>query len=86
MTFDTMAVIEAELDWDIDDGDYISHGTDYDYIIDLDNELAVFNGSKCIAVRECVDEEHAQFIAEAFEIERKRDLLRGETWRGKPVY
>lgn len=82
--FDAMEIIEADLDWEIDsDGEDVAVGIAYDYIVDGSNELAVFHGEKCVVIRQCVDMAHAEFIAEAIEIECIRDRARGETWRGK---
>lgn len=82
--FDPMEIIDADLDWSIDDdGEDYSFGVAYDYIIDADNELAVFNGDKCIIIRQCVDLAHAESLAEAMERVCIRDRARGETWMGK---
>lgn len=74
---------EANLEWEIDDdGDDCAQGL-LEYIIDVDNELAVFHDGKCVAIRPCVDMDHAEAIAEAFEREAIRNAERGDNWRGK---
>lgn len=72
----------ANLKWEQDEDGLTATGL-LTYEIDLGMELAVFQGEKCLAIRECKHELHAIFIAEAFEREAKRNKLRGENWRGR---
>src|SRR5258705_14019955 len=78
----TMDIIEADLTWGEDDTCVFAKGT-LEYEIDPANELAVFQGPKCMAIRQGKDLDHAIFIAEAFEREALRNQRNGETWMGK---
>jgi hypothetical protein len=58
----------AELDWSLDDdGTQFANGEHLGFEIDLDNELAVFEDDKCVAIRKAVDIDHAEYLANAFE-------------------
>lgn len=71
----------CNLDWTIDDdGDDCAEGL-LEYIIDVDNELAVFHDGKCVAIRSCADMDHAEAIGEAFEREAIRNAERGYNYR-----
>jgi hypothetical protein len=72
----------ANLKWRQDEDGLAADGL-LSYEIDLDMELAVFQGEKCLAIREANGELHAIFLAEAFEREAKRNKLREENWRGR---
>lgn len=86
MSFDTMEIVEAELDWetDADSGDVFSFGVRY-YNIDINNVLDIFDRDtdRCLDTRTCSDLSHAEAIAEAYERVALRDRKRGETWMGK---
>ena len=69
---------------DADDGTVWAEGLQH-YEIDAKNELAIFQGEKCVAIRGCVSLEHAVEIAEASERVCRKNIARGDSWRGYKV-
>lgn len=67
-----------------DDGSVYANGLQ-DYEIDTDNELAVFQGEKCVKVMECVDLCHAVAIVYASEAVCRWNLRNGKTGNGHRI-
>ena len=67
-----------------DDGCVYANGLQ-DYEIDTDNELAVFQGEKCVKVMECVDLCHAVAIVYASEAVCRWNLRNGKTGNGHRI-
>jgi hypothetical protein len=73
-----------KLNWQEDDELVFADGLQ-SYEIDREDELAVFQAEKCVAVRNCKDLDHALAIAQAFDNVCERNLELGSTWHGKPI-
>lgn len=67
-----------------EDGTVYADGCQY-YEIDNNNELAIFQGEKCVRVMECVSLEHAVGIAEASEHVCRHNIRNGQTGNGWAV-
>lgn len=67
-----------------DDGIVTLDGLQY-YEIDFNNELAVFQGDKCVAVHICNSLDHAVAIAEAGEHVCRRNIREGCSHGGYKV-
>jgi len=68
-------LIVADLDWTIDeDGDDCADGVEYEYVIDLENELAVFKNGKVVAIRRNGCMSCAESMGNAIEETRLRQI------------
>lgn len=75
----------VNLVWSEDeDGNVFAEGLQ-EYEIDVNYELAVFHGPKCIKVTECVDLTHAVSVVYAGEGVCRWNLKMGKTWRGNAI-
>lgn len=66
------------------DGTIFADGLQY-YEIDNNNELAIFQDDKCVAVHHCVSVEHAASIAEASEHVCRWNIHLGSDWHGHKI-
>lgn len=84
--YNAMDIMEPNLTWEIDDeGWAIASGEELTLMIDPDNVLLIFRGDKCKVQRNCVDFEHAAYIADSFEREAIRNAQRGWKWKATDV-
>lgn len=67
-----------------EDGTIYADALQY-YEIDSDNELAIFQGDKCVAIRPCPSLDHAVSTAAASESVCRANIRMGETYNGKKV-
>lgn len=68
-------LVTSDLDWQIDDeGDDCAIGVEYEYIIDGDDQLAVFKGGTLAALRENGCLRCAETMGDAIECIRKRQI------------
>lgn len=81
-------ILADHLEWKmLDDGTMVEINSEqYDFVIDTNDVLWVYvlGGDDVVAQRNCVDLDHAQFIAKAFEIVSIRNTKRGCDWHGRP--
>jgi Na+-translocating ferredoxin:NAD+ oxidoreductase RNF subunit RnfB len=75
----------VDVKWDEDDDGNVQASGLQDYDIDADNELAVFQGDKCIKVYDCVDFCHAVAMVYAQEAVCRWNLRNGKTGNGRRI-
>lgn len=74
-----------DLTWSEDeDGTVYAEGAK-SYEIDNDNEIAIFQGKKCVEIRKAVDLPHAISIIAAHEASASYNARRGHNHHGKKV-
>lgn len=74
----------TDLTWTEEDGTIYAEGHQ-SYEIDTGNELATFNGAKCVSVVSCFDLAHAVAMVTAAENVCAWHLRMGTTWHGKAI-
>lgn len=75
----------VSIQWEEDeDGNVFAEGLQ-SYEVDMDNELAVFHGSKCVKVHKCVDIFHAISMIEAGEAVCRWNIKNGRTGNGHRI-
>ena len=75
----------VEIKWDEDEDDNVFAEGLQSYEVDANNELAVFQGDKCIKVYQCVDLCHAVAMIYAGESVCRWNLRNGKTGRGYKI-
>jgi hypothetical protein len=66
--------------WREDEDGWSADGT-LSFDITTNFELAVFQGQECKEIRDCRNEDHAKFMAAAFERTAIRNQRDGQNWR-----
>lgn len=68
-----------------EDADGIAAEGHQSYEIDADNEIAVFQGQKCVEIKQAVDLPHAISMVLASEAVCSRNIRDGADFRGRKV-
>jgi hypothetical protein len=77
-------VVSIQWEEDEEEGMIFAEGLQ-SYEVDKDNELAVFNGKKCVKVHQCVDIFHAISMIEAGEAVCRWNIKNGRTGNGHKI-
>lgn len=75
----------VDMIWAEEDNGLITAEGLQSYEIDADNDIAVFQGDKCVEVKSAQDLQHAVSMVWSMEAVCRWNIHMGKTWRGNPV-